>query len=122
MRDPDRRGRLQQLEEDLLSARSVLNVDCLLDSIQALVADSDHPAIKRIKNIDSFLNRSVLDICQDPRRSGIQYPQDPRSRILMDLGSWVVILSKNLVDPGSCPLSFYGTLQVFDLRKIAARS
>ncbi|XP_037073648.1 rho-associated protein kinase 1-like isoform X2 [Pollicipes pollicipes] len=57
VRDPDRRSRLQQLEDDLLNARSVLNVDCLLDSVQALVADSDHPAIKRIKNIDSFLAR-----------------------------------------------------------------
>ncbi|XP_043227647.1 rho-associated protein kinase 1-like isoform X1 [Amphibalanus amphitrite] len=57
VRDPDRRGRLQQLESDLTNPRSVLNVDCLLDSVQALVADSDHPAIKRIKNIDSFLNR-----------------------------------------------------------------
>ena len=38
-------------------SRSVINVDCLLDAVQALVADCDHPAIRKIKNIDAFVNR-----------------------------------------------------------------
>ena len=37
--------------------RSIINVDCLLDAVQALVADCDHPAIRKIKNIDAFVNR-----------------------------------------------------------------
>ena len=32
-------------------------MDCLLDAVQALVADCDHPAIRKIKNIDAFVNR-----------------------------------------------------------------
>ena len=38
-------------------ARSIVNVDCLLDAVQALVSDCDHPAIRKIKNIDAFVNR-----------------------------------------------------------------
>ena len=37
--------------------RSIINVDCLLDAIQALVADCDHSAIRKIKNVDAFVNR-----------------------------------------------------------------
>ena len=37
--------------------RSIINVDCLLDAIQALVADCDHAAIRKIKNVDAFVNR-----------------------------------------------------------------
>ena len=37
--------------------RSIVNVDCLLDAVQALVSDCDHPAIRKIKNIDAFVNR-----------------------------------------------------------------
>jgi hypothetical protein len=37
--------------------RSIVNVDCLLDAVQALVADCDHPALRKIKNIDAFVNR-----------------------------------------------------------------
>ena len=72
--DEDRKGRLAQLEEwiqdnrslyKLLQSnvltndvlRSIINVDCLLDAVQALVADCDHPAIRKIKNIDAFVNR-----------------------------------------------------------------
>ena len=32
-------------------------MDCLLDAVQALVSDCDHPAIRKIKNIDAFVNR-----------------------------------------------------------------
>lgn len=40
--------------------RSIINVDCLLDAVQALVADCDHPAIRKIKNIDAFVNRCEI--------------------------------------------------------------
>jgi len=55
--DEDRRERLTQLEDWIQDNRSVINVDCLLDAVQALVADCDHPAIRKIKNIDAFVNR-----------------------------------------------------------------
>ena len=37
-------------------------MDCLLDAVQALVADCDHPAIRKIKNIDAFVNRCKLTV------------------------------------------------------------
>ena len=40
-----------------------------------------------------------------PKRSGIQGPQDPRSGIFIDLGSYILILSRDPTDPGSCPQS-----------------
>ena len=55
--DDDRRGRLSMLEDRIQDNRSIINVDCLLDAVQALVADCDHPAIRKIKNIDAFVNR-----------------------------------------------------------------
>lgn len=55
--DEDRRSRLAQLETIIQDNRSIVNVDCLLDAVQSLVADCDHPAIRKIKNIDSFINR-----------------------------------------------------------------
>ena len=76
--DEDRKGRLAQLEEWIqdnrspnpvllkyrvsicLDIRSIINVDCLLDAVQALVADCDHPAIRKIKNIDAFVNRCEI--------------------------------------------------------------
>ena len=42
--------------------RSIVNVDCLLDAVQALVSDCDHPAIRKIKNIDAFVNRCKLTL------------------------------------------------------------
>ena len=57
MSDDDRRGRLGLLEDRIQDNRSIINVDCLLDAVQALVADCDHPAIRKIKNIDAFVNR-----------------------------------------------------------------
>ena len=78
--DEDRKGRLAQLEEwiqdnrslynemilqsNILTVdvlRSIINVDCLLDAVQALVADCDHPAIRKIKNIDAFVNRCEIN-------------------------------------------------------------
>lgn len=58
--DDDRRGRLGQLEDRIQDNRSIINVDCLLDAVQALVADCDHPAIRKIKNIDAFVNRYAM--------------------------------------------------------------
>jgi len=55
--DQDRRERLAKLEDRIQDNRSIINVDCLLDAVQALVADCDHPAIRKIKNIDAFVNR-----------------------------------------------------------------
>jgi len=57
MADSDRRERLGHLEETIQDNRSIINVDCLLDAVQALVSDCDHPAIRKIKNVDAFVNR-----------------------------------------------------------------
>lgn len=57
VQDEDRRRRLWALEERMRDSRSVTNIDCLLDTIQALVSDCDHASVKRMKNIESYLNR-----------------------------------------------------------------
>ncbi|XP_034951660.1 rho-associated protein kinase 1 isoform X3 [Chelonus insularis] len=57
IRDEDRRKRLKALEEKIKDPRSISNIDCLLDTVQALVADCDHPSIKRMKNIEAYMNR-----------------------------------------------------------------
>ncbi|XP_047365122.1 rho-associated protein kinase 2 isoform X2 [Vespa velutina] len=67
IRDEDRRRRLRLLEERIKDPRSVTNIDSLLDTVQALVADCDHPGVKRMKNIEAYMNRydSVAqDICK----------------------------------------------------------
>ena len=55
--DENRLDRLRKLEHRIRDPRSVINVDCLLDAVQSLVADCDHPAIRKIKNIDAFVSR-----------------------------------------------------------------
>lgn len=55
--DPERLRRLQELERKLLDQASEIHIDGLLDAIQALVMDCNSPALRRMKNIDSFLNR-----------------------------------------------------------------
>lgn len=55
--DPERLRRLQELERKLLDHTSEIHVDGLLDAVQALVMDCNSPALRRMKNIDSFLNR-----------------------------------------------------------------
>ncbi|KAH9364800.1 hypothetical protein HPB48_012733 [Haemaphysalis longicornis] len=55
--DPERLRRLQELERKLLDQASEIHVDGLLDAIQALVMDCNSPALRRMKNIDSFLSR-----------------------------------------------------------------
>lgn len=57
VRDEDRRRRLRVLEERVKDPRSITNIDCLLDTVQALVADCDHPSVKRMKNIEAYMNR-----------------------------------------------------------------
>lgn len=48
---------LRTLEEKIMDKTGELTIDCLLDCIQALVTDCNHPALKRLKNIDLFLQR-----------------------------------------------------------------
>ncbi|KAI2798397.1 Rho-associated protein kinase 2, partial [Blomia tropicalis] len=55
--DDNRQNRLAMLETNLTDPRSEINIDSLLDCIQALVTDCNHPTLRRTKNIDSFLNR-----------------------------------------------------------------
>ncbi|KFM72131.1 Rho-associated protein kinase 1, partial [Stegodyphus mimosarum] len=55
--DADRRQRLLQLESRLIEVKSEINVDGLLDTVQALYLDCDHPALRRMKNVESFLQR-----------------------------------------------------------------
>lgn len=57
IKDEDRRLRLRLLEERIQDPRSTVNVDCLLDTVQALVADCDHPSVKRMKNVEAYTNR-----------------------------------------------------------------
>ena len=59
--DEDRKRRLRDLESKLRDPRSIINVDCLLDAVQSVVADCDHPAIRKIKNVDAFVSR-----CKNP--------------------------------------------------------
>ncbi|XP_011253248.1 rho-associated protein kinase 2 isoform X1 [Camponotus floridanus] len=55
--DEDRRRRLRSLEERIKDPRSITNIDCLLDTVQALVLDCDHASVKRMKNIEAYMNR-----------------------------------------------------------------
>lgn len=55
--DEDRRRRLQRLQEYIQDPRGVGNIDSLLDTVQALHTDCDHPVIGKIKNIEMYLNR-----------------------------------------------------------------
>ncbi|XP_059146890.1 rho-associated protein kinase 1-like isoform X3 [Physella acuta] len=69
MSDPDYRKRLATLEEKMFNANSAINIDGLLDGITALVADLDFPAIKRIKNVEHFLERygESVDLIKNSR-------------------------------------------------------
>ncbi|CAN7975000.1 unnamed protein product [Ixodes persulcatus] len=57
VQDADRLRRLKELERKLVDRTSEVHVDGLLDAVQALVMDCKSPALRRIKNIDCFLNR-----------------------------------------------------------------
>lgn len=62
LKDEDRRQRLSRLESIIRDPRSVASIDSLLDTIQALVADCDHPYVKRMKNVELYYNRCKLII------------------------------------------------------------
>lgn len=49
--------RLTILEDKMRDPLSIANVDCLLDTVIALVADCDHESIKRLKNIEAYTSR-----------------------------------------------------------------
>lgn len=55
--DEERRMRLRAVEERLCDPRSIGNVDGLLDTMVALVSDCDHPAIRRMKNLEAYTSR-----------------------------------------------------------------
>lgn len=57
LKDEERLRRLRALEERLCDPRSTGNVDCLLDTVTALVSDCDHPAIRRMKNVEAYTSR-----------------------------------------------------------------
>lgn len=63
IRDEDRRRRLRNLEERIRDPRSVTNIDCLLDTVQALASDCDHPSVRRMKNVEAYMNRCKNIIC-----------------------------------------------------------
>ncbi|KAK2896873.1 hypothetical protein Q8A67_011361 [Cirrhinus molitorella] len=50
-------NRLRQLEAMLKEPRSAINLESLLDSMNAMVLDLDFPALRKNKNIENFLNR-----------------------------------------------------------------
>ncbi|XP_037977212.2 rho-associated protein kinase 2 isoform X2 [Plutella xylostella] len=56
-KDGERLQRLRALEDRLCDPRSAGNVDCLLDTVTALVSDCDHPAIRRMKNVEAYTSR-----------------------------------------------------------------
>ncbi|XP_047986913.1 rho-associated protein kinase 2 [Leguminivora glycinivorella] len=57
VKDEERMRRLRALEERLCDPRSPGNVDSLLDTVAALVSDCDHPAIRRMKNVEAYTSR-----------------------------------------------------------------
>ncbi|CAL8298905.1 unnamed protein product [Boreogadus saida] len=50
-------NRLKKLEEMIRDPKCAVNLESLLDSINALVLDLDYPALRKNKNIETFLNR-----------------------------------------------------------------
>ncbi|XP_053338830.1 rho-associated protein kinase 2-like isoform X2 [Clarias gariepinus] len=50
-------NQLRMLESMIRDQRSALNLESLLDSINALSLDLNHPALRKNKNVDVFLNR-----------------------------------------------------------------
>ncbi|XP_028980849.2 rho-associated protein kinase 2 isoform X2 [Esox lucius] len=50
-------NRLKKLESMIRDPKSALNLESLLDSMNALALDLNYPALRKNKNIDAFLNR-----------------------------------------------------------------
>ncbi|EEB18276.1 Rho-associated protein kinase, putative [Pediculus humanus corporis] len=66
IKDDDRKRRLLELEDKIQDPRSAVSIDSLLDTVQALISDCDHPCVKRMKNIEAYTNRYdklARDIC-----------------------------------------------------------
>uniref|UniRef100_A0A182SAF6 Rho-associated protein kinase let-502 n=1 Tax=Anopheles maculatus TaxID=74869 RepID=A0A182SAF6_9DIPT len=55
--DEARRARLMSLEQKIRDPTSLGNIDCLLDTLTALVADCDYENVNRVKNIETFIKR-----------------------------------------------------------------
>ena len=60
IKDDDRKRRLLELEDKIQDPRSAVSIDSLLDTVQALISDCDHPCVKRMKNIEAYTNRCKL--------------------------------------------------------------
>nr|NP_001285335.1 Rho kinase, isoform B [Drosophila melanogaster]AHN59805.1 Rho kinase, isoform B [Drosophila melanogaster] len=52
--DVERRRRANTLEREMRDPTSICNVDCLLDTVSALVSDCDHESLRRLKNIEQY--------------------------------------------------------------------
>uniref|UniRef100_A0A6Q2ZEV9 Rho-associated protein kinase n=1 Tax=Esox lucius TaxID=8010 RepID=A0A6Q2ZEV9_ESOLU len=50
-------NRLKKLESMIKDPRSAINLESLLDSINAFVLDLNYPALRKNKNVETFLNR-----------------------------------------------------------------
>uniref|UniRef100_A0A8C7Y7B8 non-specific serine/threonine protein kinase n=1 Tax=Oryzias sinensis TaxID=183150 RepID=A0A8C7Y7B8_9TELE len=50
-------GRLKKLESLMRNPQSALNLETLLDSMEALAHDLNYPVLRKNKNIEAFLNR-----------------------------------------------------------------
>ena len=59
--DDERVERLQKLEDFILSNKSELNVDGLLDCIQAIYTDCDYPTLRGLKCIETFIQRCKFE-------------------------------------------------------------
>ncbi|XP_061609300.1 rho-associated protein kinase 2-like isoform X2 [Phyllopteryx taeniolatus] len=57
-------SRLNKLEVLMRNPESMLNLETLLDSINALAHDLDYPALRKNKNIETFLNRYEKAVSQ----------------------------------------------------------
>ncbi|XP_073833480.1 rho associated coiled-coil containing protein kinase isoform X3 [Musca autumnalis] len=59
--------RTNVLEQEMRNPYSICNVDCLLDTVTALVNDCDHESLKRLKNIEQYAAKYkplAQQICQ----------------------------------------------------------
>lgn len=57
IRDEERKRRLRLLEEKIQDPLSIGSIDSLLDTVQALYTDCDHAAVKKVKNVEVYVNR-----------------------------------------------------------------
>ncbi|XP_053950444.1 rho-associated protein kinase 1 isoform X2 [Anastrepha ludens] len=65
--DEERKRRAQLLEREMRDPHSICNIDCLLDTVTALVNDCDHESLKRLKNIEQYATKYkpvAKQICQ----------------------------------------------------------